>query len=329
MDLEELEFEENEQNSEMGEQHDGETDDTSTLAVLIEMRQEMRREMGTIVDRLQRLETTDKPPRQSEGAAAITDVAVPESNATDTEQATPDSLRQDLRLMRQAAVRLANLQADDSDEDDYGELTRRRNTGKKSGAALTAVDTVEHRIDWPHFHVKRMPVGNKKGVHFNELKVEEFVYGFLTMLEAPKAKWNFRDMITMLKHLMQDAMEFTWPNALTFYQKLGSEIEGGQTKWDDKERIRDLRMTYARTVFPAKRETRDSPTKPQLQSAPAGMKCCVPFQKHTCDNDRDHAPFTHACAYCFKARSALCRHAEDDCMRKTTDIAKNGRAREQ
>ena len=316
--------------------HEAEPD---VLQLMIQMKQQMdiqSKQMGEFGDRLVRIEQGGTAQRQEDDGnnGDVTSRALTERNdiqsnaAADGSGATPDSLRRDMRLMRQAAARLARLETDDSDDDIGSAIPRQRSNGKKSGATLTANDSIEKTIDWPHFHVKRMAAGKRKVVQFGELRVEEFVYGFIAMLKAPKSKLQFRDMIDMLQNMMQDTMEFSWPSALTFYETLGQEVERKETQWDNNDRVRELRMQYARTVFPGRRENKEAP-KPQLLPAPPGMKCCIPFQRKACESERDHPPFTHACTYCFRTKAALCRHAEDECMRKNIDATKNGRTREQ
>ena len=250
-----------------------------------------------------------------------------EQGAVGGQLATVDTLRQDFRLMSQAAKRLARLRLDDSDDEDMDSYSRSRESGKKSGSVLTPTDKVRKQIDWPHMHIQRMFGGRKKSVSYVDLRIDEFVYGFMSMIESPQCKWNYRVMTKILKNLMQDSMEFSWSNALMFYQMAGVEVEKGKLQWSDEARIHEMRMTYARTVFPEGKPPKETP-KPQLQLAPANMKCCGPFQRRECEQDRDHTPFTHACAYCFKAKAALCRHSEEDCKRKIAD-SKNGKPREQ
>ena len=120
---------------------------------------------------------------------------------------------------------------------------------------------------------------------------------------------------------------FSWENARNFYERVGLDVEKGVLQWTDDEEIRELRMQYARTVFPAKRENKEGP-RPAPPSAPAGMKCCAPYQHKGCENARDHAPYTHACAYCHRTKTLMCRHPEDDCFRKANDAAKNVKPRE-
>ena len=250
-----------------------------------------------------------------------------EQGAVGGQPATASTLRQDVRIMSQAARRLARLRLDDSDDDDM-ENYNRRESGKKSGSVLTPTDKIKKQIDWPHMHIQRMFGGRSKNVSYADLRIDEFVYGFMSMIESPQCKWNYRVMTKILKNLMQDSMEFSWSNALMFYQMAGVQVEKGQLQWSDEARIHEMRMQYARTVFPEALRQPKEPVKPQLQAAPANMKCCISFQRKECEQDRDHTPFTHACAYCFKAKAALCRHSEEDCKRKMTD-SKNGKPREQ
>ena len=275
----------------------------------------------------QRTETSQAA---SASPPSVTEIAEQPQNAI--EPASPETLRRDRAIMQQASRRLARLRLEDWEED--ARMPGTRLAGKKSGSVMTAADVVMKRIDWAHFYIKRVASGTRKGITFKELKVEEFVFGFLCMLEAPHANFDFRYMICMLRHIMQDTIDFSWENARGFYQMVGVDVEQGAMKWTDVEVVKEMRMTYARTVFPPNREIKESVSQPKetqrpaLQTAAVGMKCCAMFQKKECENPRDHQPYTHACAYCHRVKAALCRHPEDDCFRKTNDQAKNGRPRE-
>ena len=105
-------------------------------------------------------------------------------------------------------------------------------------------------------------------------------------------------------------------------------MEKGGIDWTDKEVIRDLRMQYARAVIPAKTEPKEAqPQRATPQQAPADMKPCPAYQKGNCEHDKDHLPLTHACGYCHRTKSLLCRHTESSCFRKIKDT-KNGKPRE-
>ena len=241
--------------------------------------------------------------------------------------ATPDSLRKNIQLMAKAAGRIAQMGDDDRDEEDNGILPNAKSRGMKSGSVMVASDAIRRTIDWPHMHVCRRVNGRRKNMMFNELKPEEFVYGFLIMLKKTRNRMDREVMMPLLEMVMQDAVDYSWSNARDFYETLGLEVEKGQLEWTDTDTIRDYRMNYSRAVFPEKKETKET-GKTQPRQATSGMKCCAAFQKHACDLNRDHHPYTHACAYCFKAAGLMCRHPEEDCFRKTSDESKNVKKRE-
>ena len=220
--------------------------------------------------------------------------------ALGAEAATPDSLRHNIHLMAQAA---------------------------KSGSLMVATDRIKYSIDWPHMHVRRMTNGKRRTLNYAELTPEEFVYGYLTMLINPRNGMDEKIMIPLLRIVMQDTVDYSWINARNFYETLGIEVEKGDMRWEDTETIREYRMTYSRAVFPETKDGKETKeaTRPQPRTVPTGMKCCATFQKRTCEQNRDHAPFTHACAYCHRSASLMCRHPEDECIRKTTDASKNGK----
>ena len=258
-----------------------------------------------------------------EGAAAP--MPVPDGDMT------PALLRRNTAIMNRAADRLARVRELDDEVETTTDGRKTRTGGKKSGSMIVAGESVIERIDWPHMYVTRMTNGRRKGVAYTDLRAEEFSYGFMAMIESPLCTWDYRVMTRVFRIVMQDAMNISWPFALALYEAIGHDVEQGVMEWDDIERINEYRFNYAHNTHGEKKDTqaqaRDS-GRPPLRAAPPGMRCCASFQSHTCELTRDHAPFTHACAYCLKVCSAICRHAEADCIRKVTDASKNVKRRE-
>ena len=129
--------------------------------------------------------------------------------------------------MQLAAQRIAQLGIDDDDPDERYTITKTKSNGKKSGSLRVAADVVQEAIDWPHLYITRVMDGARVGVPYKELRIQEFVYGFLEMLDNPKGKWDKEVMLNILKMLMQDAMDFPWGNARAFYELLGVDVENG------------------------------------------------------------------------------------------------------
>ena len=298
------------------------------MTLLLEMRARMDRmedNMATSNDRDDR--QLVQPDDDSEENVPV----VPQVDLLDIPEeaeATPTSLRKDISLMAEAANRIAQLNVDDyDDDDDERYFNRRRRNGKKSGSQMMASDSVQKTIDWPHLHVRRLVAGKRKSVAYADLRSEEFVVGFLAMIGSARCKWNYRTMTGILEMIMQDTIDFSWANARSFYEMLGLAVEDGDLTWDDKETIRDARLTYSRTVFPDKKEATETPAATP-KAKPALTKCCALFQRGGCTHNRDHPPFLHACAYCYKTVAGTYRHMESECARKNTDEAKNGQRRE-
>ena len=229
--------------------------------------------------------------------------------------------------MKQATEKLSRLRLSDLDDDDLGTLAKARAQGRKSGTLLLASDLVERKIDWPHLYVRRMVASRRRSVPFADLRVEEFVYGFLCMLEAPNCTLDCPTMLRMLKEMMQDTMDFSWPNVRGFYEIVGLEVEQDTMGWEDEDKVHKYRMAYARTIFPDKKEEKEK-EKTTSKGAPPGTKICTAYQTHVCEMSRDHAPHTHACAHCFKTANILHRHAEVDCFKKIAEDTKNAKRRE-
>ena len=267
-------------------------------------------------------ETREPSPDEAHVEEGIQPDQESSSSDLDSGPATPETIRKDKLLMRKAARRLEKLRLRELDESEFDTQSTSKSAGKRSGSVLTATDKIVKTIDWPHLYVRRMVGGKRKGVLYADLKVEEFVYGFLVMISASKNKMDITSMLLLLQNLMQDAMEFSWANARAFYDIVGQDVEQGLMKWTDEQAIYQKRMTYARTIFPVRKEQQPTQKAP-LTPAPPGTKCCTPYQRHTCEQDRDHHPYVHACAYCHKTKAVICRHPEDDCYRKTNDASKN------
>ena len=199
------------------------------------------------------------------------------SGESDDDTATPETLRRDTALMKRAAARLKRMRRSLREADELCDGHSFKAKGKRSGSVMTATDKVVKTVDWPHMFVRRNVGGRRKGVTFSELKVEEFVFGFLTMLEAPKCKMPHKTMMKVLRDIMQDAMDFSWQGARGLYENIGIEVETGMMEWTDEEGIKKKREEFAHTFDNSRKEIREPQAKPALLPAPPSMKCCMPF----------------------------------------------------
>ena len=116
------------------------------------------------------------------------------------------------------------------------------------------------------------------------------------MLKSSTNKMDSEVMMPLLTNLLQDTIDYSWANARDFYETIGKEVEKGALEWTDTDTMRNYRMTYSRAVFPEKKEAKEG-AKTQPRQAPPGAKCCAAFQKHACDLNSDHMPYSHVCAY--------------------------------
>ena len=251
-----------------------------------------------------------------------------EQQSGDGDTVNARTLREDVRAMERAANRIAQFREMDLEDADDTTNGRTTSNGKKSGSLMVAADNVKKRIDWPHMHVKRLSGGDRVGVPFKQLRIEEFVFGFLAMLKAKKANWDKELMLDILQALMEDTMDFSWENARGYYGMLGVDVENGDKSWDDTEAVNKMRLVHSRTVYPEKKENKDNKKNNNNKPMAGNLRCCALYQKKACEQNRDHHPFSHACAYCAKSTGIAYRHPEDDCFRKSIEEAKNGKKRE-
>ena len=260
------------------------------------------------------------------GANSTNEVPIP--RATEGPHLTPEILWRNTAIMNRSAERLEQIRGLDDGFELVGDSDRARFRGKKSGCLIVAGDSVAERIDWPHLYVTRAAGGRRKGVAFGDLHIDEFVVGFMAMIESPKCVWDYRTMTKVFQIVIQDSVNISWPFALALYEAIGRDVEKGEMEWGDFDRIKELRFNQshgsATEKLTEKKDTREG-CQPPLWTAPPGMRCCAAYQALTCEQPRKHLPFTHACSYC----AAVCRHPEASCIRKVTDAAKNVRGREQ
>ena len=289
----------------------------------------MKEQMDGIVDRVSRVEFGSEGGSETQQTETQVVAVERQDEGASGSTITPESLRSDVKAMQRAAQRIASYRMDDEDdfEEDEDNSDGTRKNGKKSGSLRLAADKVKRDIDWPHLHINRVVAGKRVPVAYKELRIEEFVFGFLEMLDSERRKWDRDLMLNILKMCMQDAMDFSWENARAFYRLVGVDVESGVRGWTDTDGIRDLRMLHSRIVYPEAKENKEI-KKGQSNKVPANSKCCALYQKKACEQHRDHHPFTHACAFCARITGMLYRHPEEDCFRKSIDEAKNSKKRE-
>ena len=75
----------------------------------------------------------------------------------------------------------------------------------------TSDDVTKHDIPWPHFAIRR--AADKKTATYEILNIDDFVYGFLSMLEKPDSGLDPAIMLPILRNLMQDSRDFSWKKA--------------------------------------------------------------------------------------------------------------------
>ena len=294
-------------------------DDVGTESIVLGVLRDIQTTVSRFDERLKAVENT-----QALGARPLpgqnnTEMSSPDKDGTQIPMATPDTLRADHSAMAEVAARLAEWGL--ADDETPGATTMAqgwRNRARRSGTVSTGTDSIKTVIDWPHFHIRK---GQKCTTpEYEEITSEEFVLGFLRMLDDTQNDFDNKRMLELLRDVMEDAVDFGWDRARSFYGMIGLGVEHRRLRWSDKEHILKLRLTHSRTVLPP-----PSTPKPQKQSNPTTkIKTCAPFQKGSCDQTGDHNNFKHACDYCLRVRGLVFPHPEGECRTKKYNGAKNG-----
>ena len=230
--------------------------------------------------------------------------------------ATPESVRANTAAMADVAAKLAAWGL----AEDVGDLSNAatppwRPRPKRSGTVSKGTDVIKNVIDWPHYHIRKGP--NRTPPEFAQLSAEEFVLGYLRMLKAPDSKFDNARMLEILLEVMEDAVDFGWDRARSFYGMVGLGVEHNEMGWADKQELLKMRLTHSRTVLPAQS------TKPDKPTSKAPIKACAAYQVGTCDQLADHTPYRHVCEYCLRVRNFSFHHPESECRTKRNNQPKN------
>ena len=287
--------------------------------------QNLTKQMTTMGDRLGSMEKRfDERPAARDGREHIEvdegQQPTPGTSREVRDVPSPRELRRDYEVGRELNRRLPELEA----ENDFAATARQpfqRTRGKRSGAARTVQDTVKRDIDWPHFHIYTAPGADP--MTFERLSVQEFVFGYMLMVDQRDSKLDRAVMWNVLKGIVEDATEYPWHNVKNFYWILASHVENERMEWTDDAEIHKLRAKHAQKY--------EAPnTQQPVQSTQAEkLRYCGPYQKGTCQEKADHAGQKHMCAFCYRAKGAAYPHPELECRRKTSEEAsKNGRGGE-
>ena len=288
----------------------------------------IRKLKATIATMGQRLGQVEKKIEDKTSEAAAVDpeesddepIELPQTDNAAKDIQSARDLRRDYDIGREINRRLAELEA----EDDIVGSTRTgstRHRGKRSGAARTVQDTVKRDIDWPHFHIYTAPGAEPRT--FEGLSVQEFVYGFMHMIDQPDARLDRNIMWDILKNMMEDATEYPWQNVRDFYWVVASHVENDRMEWANADSIHKLRGKHAQKheIVNKKQATQPAPQEK--------LRYCGPYQRGACQERGDHAGQKHMCAFCYRAKGTPYPHPEAECRRKNGDeLPKNARGGE-
>ena len=244
------------------------------------------------------------------------DQTTPQATTEHTAQATPNSLRANPNTMAEVAARLAEWGFQDEEEDGQGRTPAAWGArSRKSGTVTTGTDNIKLVIDWPHFHLRKGP--KRVTPEFEQLSSEEFVLGYLRMLADPNSKFDTPRMLEILHDIMEDAVDFGWDKARSFYGAVGLDVEHKRLTWNSRQELLKLRLTHARTPTP-----QATPKQPKTNNV-SKLKSCASYQTGTCDQSADHGGFRHICDYCLRVRNMAFPHPEEECKTKRHNQTKN------
>ena len=225
---------------------------------------------------------------------------------------TASEIRNNRQISDCVSQRLAELGLEEERLENNTELYRKQR-GKKSGLQRTVEDQVVNEIDWPHLYIYRGQ--DKKPVHYADLTLAEFVFGYLSMVDNPRNDLDRPLMLSILRDMMLDTTQYGWYQVRNYYRILASGIEMARYSWSDSMQISSIRAQYAqRPNF--QNQSRNSVRQNSSGQNNGIVKVCNSYQTDDCSLQDGHDGYLHVCAYCYNSTGMVFRHREKDCRRK-------------
>ncbi len=179
---------------------------------------------------------------------------------------------------------------------------------KKSGRDMTAENCYRATVPWPHFYVFE---GEKmRGVHYDDLTLGEWIYGFVQQMQDEKWEDDKEHMFRYFSRFTEDIKDRpgAWETIRSLHGIVLIHIERGSITWKSRNAIARLRTRYLYS-------SRRSPTKQQSYTvrSDTNMVPCPAYQKGTCDREGSHSGYTHMCGKCWRDKARVYRHPESAC----------------
>jgi hypothetical protein len=115
---------------------------------------------------------------------------------------------------------------------------------KKAHGLLRAGGEASHHVyqEWPHDYVMVGP--DKYRIYYKELNIEQFGYGYLSIMERQINIVNKDNMITHLKNLFPDSMTVGFRRAKGAHAEVLTAMESGRFNLGDAQAIDETRKTH-------------------------------------------------------------------------------------
>lgn len=233
------------------------------------------------------------------------------------------TLRHDAALREAVRRRMIELNLEDTDSEDSEEDSpsteskatfSKKGKPKKSGRVRTTEEVVVQNVAWPHFHVYRGAARDPAA--FDDLQVDEFVFGYLQDVLETSTGSRRENMIKHLADLMGDSLEYGWQSARNSHGIILQKMETGRLSWKSMETLTAIRGKYSRL-----KAADSQPNTTKKDSGFKGPLFCIPFQEGRCKQTDDHVTsrgrVMHICAHCCKHGFAY-RHPESECRKKSS-----------
>ena len=137
------------------------------------------------------------------------------------------------------------------------------------------------------------------------------------MVDNPLNNFDRQVMLKLLKEMMLDSSQYSWPQVRDYYRILASGIEMARYNWSDSAQIANIRAQYAQRpiINYSSNQSRFSHTR--SANFNDNVRVCFNYQQGECQESDTHNSYLHICAFCLCSTGMMVKHPERDCRRKS------------
>ena len=295
----------------------------------------MREEMRKLREDLEKKPTPKKSPTKSTSKVVTPKRKKKASKAKSRDTGTDTEAADELLMLGM----LRGRTSEDDSEDWVDEEVEDESTGNESspdtkkkrrrpkhsrgrklknvcGRDLTIENCQGHHTPWPQFYVFDFIEG--KGAHYDDLTVQEFVYGFVQMIIDPQWADDSKYLLRYLARFLEDVKDKPndWEELRKLHAMIATLIEKKAIKWSSRTAIDRLKARFFNSRG-------DSTVNRESTISDEDRKPCIAWNMDKCGKGGSHTGVVHKCSRCHRM-GIVRRHKAINCDEPTPSNKKGG-----